>query len=210
MPLFFQQDINQTTQLGIWQITEAESYFLSKVPLQQHITHPKKRLQHLAGRFLLQYFHPSFPYQDLLIADTRKPFLPNDPFHFSISHCGEYAAAIISPNYRVGVDIELYTEKVHKIKHKFLNEAEMHFVHSYNVAMQTQILTLLWSCKEAMFKWYGLGDVDFSTMLLTQPFELKPMGTIQAVFNNQLLHQSLTLEYQLLNDMCAVWVATAV
>ena len=26
-------------------------------------------------------------------------------------------------------------------------------------------LTLIWCCKETMFKWYGLGNIDFKTML---------------------------------------------
>ena len=63
MPLFYQQDINETTRLGVWQITEDESFFLEKVPLSREITHPHKRLQHLAGRYLLQSLFPDFPYE---------------------------------------------------------------------------------------------------------------------------------------------------
>jgi phosphopantetheinyl transferase len=48
----------------------------------------------------------------VLIADTRKPFLPNEAYHFSISHCGDFAAAIASKVSRVGVDVELVTAKV--------------------------------------------------------------------------------------------------
>ncbi|MGN6355248.1 MAG: 4'-phosphopantetheinyl transferase family protein, partial [Parafilimonas sp.] len=72
MPLFFQHTINETTQLGIWHIEEEEDFFLAKVPLQKSITHPHKRLQHLAGRYLLQYLFPDFPYAEILIADTKK------------------------------------------------------------------------------------------------------------------------------------------
>jgi len=61
VPLFYQHTINATTKLGIWQIEEEESFFLAKVPLQRNITHPHKRLQHLAGRYLLQYLFPDFP-----------------------------------------------------------------------------------------------------------------------------------------------------
>ena len=96
MPLFFQQNINASTRLGIWHITEPEEFFLAKVPLQKNITHPHKRLQHLAGRYLLQYLFPDFPYNEILIADTRKPYLPNDQYHFSISLCSNYAAVFIS------------------------------------------------------------------------------------------------------------------
>lgn len=162
MPLFYQQTISETTKLGIWHIEEAESFFLRKVPLQKEITHPHKRLQHLAGRYLLRYLFPDFPYDEILIADTRKPYLPSEQYHFSISHCGNYAAAIVSSTHRVGIDIEIPTEKVERIAHKFIHEAEKRFLESYaRLAMNQELLTILWSAKEALFKWYSLGKVDF-------------------------------------------------
>src|SRR5258705_8617683 len=124
MPIFFQHQISDTTRLGIWKIEETEEFFKGNVPLHRDVTHPHKRLQHLAGRFLLQFLFPDFPYELIRIADTRKPFLQEEQFHFSISHCGDYAAAIVSKERRVGVDIEIPTEKVLKIVHKFLEEKE--------------------------------------------------------------------------------------
>lgn len=162
MPLFYQHTINKTTKLGIWHIEEDENFFLGKVPLQRDITHPHKRLQHLAGRYLLQYLFPDFPYTEILIADTKKPYLPNDTYHFSISHCGNYAAAIVSSTHRVGVDIEIPSEKVERIAHKFIHENEQQFlVNNERLAENGELLTVLWSSKEALFKWYSLGKVDF-------------------------------------------------
>src|SRR3984885_13270129 len=123
MPLVYQKNINPTTKVGVWHITEAEDFF-SQIPLQREITHPHKRLQHLAGRFLLKELFPDFPYELIRIASTRKPFLENDVYHFSISHCGDYAAVIVSSNHRVGVDIELPSEKLENVKHKFLSTEE--------------------------------------------------------------------------------------
>ncbi|MFN0081117.1 MAG: 4'-phosphopantetheinyl transferase family protein [Ferruginibacter sp.] len=159
MPLIHLQQINAATKVGVWHITEAENFFIKHVPLQRNITHPHKRLQHLAGRFLLLELFPEFPLALIQIADTRKPFLENEAYHFSISHCGHYAAAIVSTKNRVGVDIEIPHEKIERIQHKFLSEAEKNLIGNYdnNVAM----LTMAWSMKEAMFKWYGLGEVDF-------------------------------------------------
>jgi len=121
MPLVYQQNINSSTKLGIWHIIEEESFFLAEVPLQREITHPHKRLQHLAGRMLLRTLFPDFPYDLIRIADTRKPYLENESYHFSISHCGDYAAVIVSKDHRVGIDIERINEKVERIQHKFLN-----------------------------------------------------------------------------------------
>ncbi|MEO6454267.1 MAG: 4-phosphopantetheinyl transferase, partial [Ginsengibacter sp.] len=91
MPLFYQHTINDATKISIWHIVETEDFFLNKVPLPGIVTHWHKRLQHLAGRYLLQELCPGFPYHLIEIAGTRKPFLANEKYHFSISHCGDYA-----------------------------------------------------------------------------------------------------------------------
>lgn len=160
VPVFYQQQINSSTRVGVWKIEETEEFFLGNVPVGREITHPHKRLQHLAGRFLLQYLFPAFPYELIKIADTRKPYLPDEQYHFSISHCGDYAAAIVSRTRRVGVDVEIPGEKVLKIAHKFLSPEEQSLFMQQSVDQQE--ITRLWSAKEAVFKWYGLGQVDFS------------------------------------------------
>jgi phosphopantetheinyl transferase len=164
MPLFYTNIIDDATKIGVWHITEDESFFLDKVPLQREITHPHKRLQHLAGRYLLQHLFPDFPYHLIEIAETRRPFLSNEEYHFSISHCGHYAAAMISREKRVGVDIETITCKIEKIKHKFLSERELEMAKKTSKTFSTpmqNILTGLWSVKESLFKWIGEGGVDF-------------------------------------------------
>ena len=160
MSLIYEQQINHATKIGVWHITEEENFFLEHVPLQRSITHPHKRLQHLAGRYLLRELFPEFPLSLIIIADTRKPFLEDDAFHFSISHCGNYAAAIVSTQNRVGVDIEIPHPKIEKIQHKFLSEKEKNML-STTGGNSIKMLTMAWSIKEAMFKWYGSGQVDF-------------------------------------------------
>src|SRR5882762_9607095 len=180
MPIFFQHPINDATRLGIWKIEETEEFFKANVPQHRDVTHPHKRLQHLAGRFLLQFMFPDFPYELIQIADTRKPYLPGEQYHFSISHCGDYAAAIVSKDRRVGIDIETPVEKIEKIANKFLNNDEKKIFskavpldntqysifNSQLLTPDSQLLTLLWSAKESVFKWYGDGGVDFRENIL--------------------------------------------
>lgn len=163
MPIFYQQELNEHTRIGVWKIEEAESFFYPRIPLSREITHPHKRLQHLAGRHLLSYLFPDFPLDEIRIADTRKPFLEKDPYHFSISHCGDFAAAIVSTKNRVGVDIELITPKVERVADKFLTEAEKSILFAGHLppASYRKLLTIMWSAKEALYKWYGSGQVDF-------------------------------------------------
>jgi 4'-phosphopantetheinyl transferase EntD len=142
MPIFFQQDIDDDTRLGIWKIEEDEDFFLKSVVLQRNVSHPHKKLQHLAGRYLLKYLFPDFPLFLILIADTRKPYLENEAYHFSISHCGDFAAAIVSKTKRVGVDIEIPTEKIIRISHKFLNQQETIMLNQWNGFDTEELSTL--------------------------------------------------------------------
>lgn len=166
MPLVYQQNINLTTKLGVWHIIEQETFFLQKVQVQRNIHHPQKRLQHLAGRYLLQTLFPNFPHQLILVADTKKPFLVNDPFHFSISHCESYAAAIVSTDSRVGIDVEVFSTKPMLLVHKFLNDWEQQlFLNNTNTVSLPTLYTCAWSIKETLYKWYGAGSVDFKKHL---------------------------------------------
>lgn len=210
MPLFYQQNINASTSLAIWHIEEPETFFLQKVPLQRSITHPNKRLQHLAGRYLLQHLFPDFPYDEIIIADTRKPYLPNEQYHFSISHCGNYAAAIASKNLRVGVDVELPTERLYNISEKFLSREELqHFniLDTLRTPQQIQLLTTLWSAKEAIFKWWSYGSVDFSENINLEHFSFADEGTFEGRFIKADAHFNLQLHYKLFDEVSLVWVA---
>jgi phosphopantetheinyl transferase len=203
VPVFFQQQINETTRLGIWKIEETEEFFKNNVPQHRDVTHPKKRLQHLAGRFLLQFLAPDFPYELIRIADTRKPFLQNDAYHFSISHCGDYAAAIISKDSRVGIDIEVETSKIQRVREKFLSAAEHRI---FAPVSDYSLLTLLWSAKESVFKWYGEGSVDFREhiRLLKQHAGEE---TIECLFAKT--KSDLTIHYRYFDHMVLAWVCSA-
>ena len=219
MSLFYQHNINESTRLGIWKIEEHEGFFLKNVPLKREITHPHKRLQHLAGRYLLKTLFPDFPDEEIVIADTKKPYLPYEQYHFSISHCGIYAAAIVSKNERVALDIEIPADKIARITHKFLNgdEIEKFTVPGLQFTVgeptdyrpQTanlELLTVLWCAKEAVFKWWGWGSVDFSEHILLKHFELGITGNIDATFIRPQQIFSLKLQYKLFGQLCLVWL----
>lgn len=205
MPIFFQQQINESTRLGVWKIEETEEFFKGNVPLHRDVTHQHKRLQHLAGRLLLQFLFPDFPYHLIEIADTRKPFLPDEQYHFSISHCGDYAAAIVSSDKRVGIDVEIPVEKILKIQDKFLSKEEKS---QYTVGLPTndsRLPTLLWSAKESVFKWYGDGVVDFR-----EHIQLKALHegneTIDCFFSKS--NTELTIHYRQFDHLGLAWVVS--
>ena len=185
MALFYQHNINGDTKVGIWKIEETDVFFLAHVPLKKEVTHPYKRLQHLAGRYLLPALFEDFPLKSILIADTRKPYLEDEQYHFSISHCGNYAAAGVSRSKRIGIDIELVTPRILRIAGKFLNEYEVEYLKEWQhlSTIYLELVTLLWSSKEAIFKWYGNGGVDFRNHIhLTGTIIYQPDEWIELTF----------------------------
>jgi phosphopantetheinyl transferase len=209
LPLVYQHTINSNTKAGLWLIEEPEDFFLAKVPLKRDVSHPHKRLQHLAGRYLLPTLFEDFPLEEILIADTRKPFLPDEKYHFSISHCGNYAAAIVSSKQRVGVDIELPSDKILRISHKFLTPQEKMFLDEQMGAAQLlQLATLLWSSKESMFKWFGDGGVDFREHMHIENIEGNDEeGKLICSFQK---YDSLplTVHYRFMNELVMSWVVS--
>ncbi|HPZ88527.1 MAG TPA: 4'-phosphopantetheinyl transferase superfamily protein [Flavihumibacter sp.] len=212
MALFYQHNINQRTRLAIWRIEEPESFFLQQVPLKRDVTHPYKRLQHLAGRFLLRELFADFPLAEIEVADTKKPFLPNEKYHFSISHSGNFAAAIVSSESRVGIDIELVTPRIERIAHKFLCAEEKAFLAPWELfdKIRTELTTMIWSSKEAIFKWYGEGQVDFKN-------HMQLAGTVRYASNEWMTlpyrflktgDQSLQLQARLFDPLVLSYVVT--
>ena len=206
MPLVYQQNINATTKIAVWHINEPEDFFLAQVPLQKSISHQHKRLQHLAGRLLLKEMYPAFPVSLIQVADTKKPYLEDEPFHFSISHCGDYAAAIVSKEFRVGVDVELVNDKIIQIQKKFMSEGEKKMFNEQCSMNNAQCTTLCWSVKESVFKWWGKGSVDFKRgMVLRSVQGDKSEGRVHCVFKNE---TELVIHYLSFNDNFLTWVLT--
>jgi len=206
MPLFYQDRPIEDISLAIWHIQEEEAFFLKKVPLSKEIQHPHKRKQHLAGRYLLSFLAPDFPLSEIAIADSRKPYLTGDKYHFSISHCGDYAAAIISTSKRVGIDIEIFDKKVIRIQHKFLNNEELEFT-LQNYPGNLSLYTTLWCAKEAIYKWFSFGKVNFKENIRLSAFSLKNKGSFPARFLNEQLAAKLLVRYQLFQDLSMTWVS---
>lgn len=202
MPLIRTIQINPGTRLGVWKISEEEDFFREKVNISPAIHHPHKRLQHFAGRYLLLTLFPGFPIGNIQIMHSRKPYLECNSFHFSISHCGDFVAAIVSQNGAVGIDIEQVQPKIEKVSHKFLSPEERAFI---DPLQSLPHKTVCWSAKEAVYKWYGLGSVDFKENMVLEPFTFQPNGFITCNFNKADKNARLYLQYLLENGLCLTW-----
>jgi phosphopantetheinyl transferase len=189
LPILFQHTINNDAQLSVWKIEEPETFFINSLPAISLPSHPHRRLQHLAGRYLLLYMQPDFPIEKILSAESKKPFLSDHSLEFSISHTNDIAAAIINKKNPAGIDVEYTSDKANRIAHKFLHEDEIRSLNTHPESGND--FTVAWSIKETIFKWYGQGNVDFREDMQIKKIHTNQNKNLAECFfrkTNQLLH----------------------
>ncbi|HZH88966.1 MAG TPA: 4'-phosphopantetheinyl transferase superfamily protein [Chitinophagaceae bacterium] len=152
-------------QLAFWKIEEPLDFFASQlkgweIPIARS---ERRQLEFASSRFLLQELVADFPVQDVQINDKGKPFLPNESLHFSISHSFPYVGVAVSPKRSIGLDVQTYEPKIKRLQDKFLGIDEQRLSDSL-----IEKITLLWSSKEAAYKWYGEGFMDFKEHMIVQ------------------------------------------
>ena len=89
--------------------------------------------------------------------DSGKPYLVDGSFYISISHTKGYVAVILSSEVPVGIDIEQYGKRIHKVIDRFIRPDEQ--VGSYQGDI-TWGLLLHWSAKETVFKYMKDPDAE--------------------------------------------------
>jgi len=83
-----------------------------------------------------------------------KPFIKNIPYHFSVSHSGNFIAFSLSGN-PVGVDIERFRKPRLRVAERFFTQNEYHYIiKSENP--ETEFYNI-WTKKEAYIKMLGTG-----------------------------------------------------
>jgi phosphopantetheinyl transferase len=172
---------NAEISMGLWNITEDHSFFEQASPYRAVASNPGQQLQQLASRMVLKVLQPSFPFDQIQLNPAGKPFLPSER-QFSISHTRGFAAAIISPEIPVGIDIEFISPRVLKVEKKFLNHQEFALLAPLSEQDRIVFSSLFWSIKETVYKCWGNGGVDFAEQIRIQSFALQDHGTAAIQF----------------------------
>lgn len=173
---------NESYKVGLWRISESENYFKSNMDYEPTATQMGKRLQQYASRAVLTMLSQDFPLH-LICHDVQgKPILTDGSVHFNLSHTQHIAAAILSEKTQVGIDIEKVDERLHKVKGRFLGTEEKQMIDVLNDDLKTSALTLCWSIKEAVFKWWGAGSVDFAKDIQIKSLQLDSKVLLQVDF----------------------------
>lgn len=183
---------------AIWKIEEPEDFFVDRVGFRPDIKVEKRRLEHLAGRFLLLHLKDDFPVLTIEKDAHDKPRIDGNRYRFSISHSYPYVAALISDTHECGIDIQCWHPRMGTLQHKFLSPREQDLFGD-----DPRRITLAWSAKEAAYKWQGLRGVEFIDHLPVISLE----GDEQLVIQLQLPDPTydLTVHTRLEEDFSLAW-----
>lgn len=155
-------------KLGVWKIEEQMDFFAGPITFQSSSSHASRQIQQLATRYLLNLLHQDFPFSDIEIDEGGKPFIQDSQLNFNLSHTLSLAVVILSHTQSVGIDAEKINSRVLKIQQKFINEVEAANLVGKTEAEQISMLTKYWTIKEAVYKWWGKGSVDFANEICIQ------------------------------------------
>ena len=166
--------------------------------------HSKRQQEWLVGRYLA---HKVLPHRisDLLISPSGKPYFENGSMQFSISHSGNLLGIIVSESL-IGLDIQRYSKSVNKVSHKFITEENLSVFP--DIIEESDRQHILWCTKEAVFKAYGLGAVDFKKDILIHSYEDHPyISIIKGSLTNTEVDRPFHAHYNKIGDyyiVCAI------
>ncbi len=185
MPLIRHDHLSEmTAELGIWQITEPEGWFMEELLLyppelrQLSEMRGRRRVEWLAVRQLVHQMSGRSTRGAFIKDEFGKPRLDKSEYHISISHSHGFAAAIASPQL-CGIDIQFIVPKITRMAHKFLCPPE-----AASIAAETELdqLHFYWGAKEALYKAHGRRKLDFIDHIQVEPFVYSgPKGSTTGV-----------------------------
>ena len=179
-------------QIAIWDLNESLTELLKLGARfdSSNFKTEKRKKDFLASRLLLNELEPN---QQISYNSNGAPEISNGK-HISISHSKNLVAIIISDK-KVGLDIEHISEKLLKLSPKFIADSSQQ-------DLTKEKATLIWCCKEAVFKWYQKGGVDFIKDIIMPEFTVKEKEIITIQFKNK----ELNLNYKKINNNYLVYV----
>lgn len=161
--LIQQKQLPNGSLIGIWQIAETEDQLLAMfhsptamLKVNESISNKHKRCEKLAVRALLNQLLGSE--KTIVYNEFGKPFLEDNSYKISISHTNGYATVMLHPFLEVGIDIEIVSPRAAQLQQRFLSPAEIHLIHQKDDFV---VPLLLWTAKEALYKWASTPDIEF-------------------------------------------------
>lgn len=171
MSLFHFEE-NRIYRYGIWKFEEDEDRLREIVNEEVYtpFTNPGKRIEFLAVRALAKAM--DIDPKKIAYFQSGKPYLVDEgALNISISHTKGYAALLLSPLKYVGIDIEQKSERIIKVRNRFMHSKEEAQL-SKQKGEESTLLLLHWCAKESLFKAIPDEGVDFLNELRISHFSV--------------------------------------
>jgi len=172
MPVIFKTQVSENISVAVWQIAETEVFFYDFLKLLpddalriKNCKLQKIRLQKLACRAALAELLGNNKIE-ITYTNLGQPQLKD--YCISFSHTKNCVAVALS-NAPVGVDIEELTPRIVPLYPRFMSEREI----ADCDILDLKDLYYYWCAKEAMYKWYAKGNLDFIADLYVNKNEKK-------------------------------------
>ncbi len=179
MPIILQKKYEQAANLNdihlaVWQITESHDELLAMLPSEiltdaelANIHHPQKQVEFFCSRLTIRFLANflGIKYLGIKKDEFGKPYLVGSIWQMSLTHTSNYVAAVMHATHPLGMDMEMPSEKLRRVAHKFLSESEV-----IEANDDLEKLCIYWSAKEALYKLYGKRKVFFQENLYVYPF----------------------------------------
>ena len=202
------ENINNVALLGIKRITGNRDELLGRLTEKQQEEAAIQISSMASDRRVMEWLTTRVMLLEMLGRDIAilnneegKPYLSDYSYNISISHSVDYVAVLLSKDYRVGVDIEKISERIFKIKERFVSNKEF-------IAPENSLIHLLlhWSAKETMFKFLNEVEVDFKDHLFIHPFDPKDEGVLEATEYKTNANKTYQINYELFEDNVLTWL----
>ena len=132
----------------------------------ERVSAEKRRQERFASRVLLKELLGEEVRVDY--HSTGAPFLACVPLYISISHTKDYVAVILDKR-PTGIDIEYRSDRILKIRSRFMNPEEEAGI---DLEHEVEHLLIHWCAKETLFKIIEQEGVDFQKASSRESFSL--------------------------------------
>ena len=179
-------------EIAILNIHNSLNYFTKSSNKSNNLEfkNEKRQKEFFSIRLLLKELLPN---ANISYNKYGAPEIEGDIF-ISISHSKNITGIIISKK-KVGLDIEKISDKALRLSSKFILNNRHH-------PLTKEKATLIWCCKEAIYKWHQKGNVNFIEDIKIYPFDIKSGNEIIAEFQDQ----KLFIQFKKIQDYFLVYV----
>ena len=179
MPLYNTLTVSSSITVYIWKIEESEIELSEGIELTPHCQNRIDRMKseiHRRGFLSIRHLMAEAGYTDadLYYDELGKPHL-KDGKHISITHSNHFTGIIISATNEVGIDIEKQRDKILRIANRFTPIEEYRTIANSDALIRK--LTIVWGCKESLYKIYAEPGISFLHHIIIKDFRLTATGT---------------------------------